>query len=79
MYETFNSKLFRQYQECSEYSSIIGFEIYLLNCYVAIAILTVDGTIVKLKKMLQLSFLGSDRSFRIALRGLNDSLTAITK
>jgi len=40
---------------------------------------TSDGRIVKLKKTLQLASLGSDRSFKIALRGVNDSLTAMTK
>lgn len=42
-------------------------------------VLTLDETIVKLKNILHLVFLGSDRNFKIALSGLNDSLTAITK
>lgn len=42
-------------------------------------LLTVDAKIVKLKKILQLVSQGSDLSFITALRGVNDSLTAIFK
>ena len=42
-------------------------------------LLTADAEIVKLKKILQLLSVGSDLNFNIALRGLNDSLTAIIK
>ena len=50
----------------------------LIHSFLAI-LLTVEVVIVKLKKILQLVSLGSDLSLFIALKGVNDSLTAIIK
>jgi len=40
---------------------------------------TIEGTIVKLKKIAQVEFCGSFLSFNIAFSGVNDSFTAMTK